>query len=81
MAVVSICSRSTCSKICQPPQTAMTKMFWLGLGIVIAGVAPLLAVATFSHDPHPNPIGPCLLAFVTFWPGIILMVAGFFRSR
>jgi hypothetical protein len=58
----------------------LTRMFWFGLALLIAGAGPLLAVIIFSRDPNPNPIGPGLLAFVTFWPAIILMKIGWARS-
>jgi hypothetical protein len=32
-------------------------------------------------DPNPNPIGPGLLAFLTFWPGVICLVIGMARVR
>ena len=53
--------------------------------MVILGSAPLLTIIFLSKiglwpDPNPNPIGPGLLVFVTFWPGVILMAAGIFRS-
>jgi len=31
-------------------------------------------------DPNPNPIGPGLLAFFTFWPAVILIVWGLVAS-
>jgi hypothetical protein len=58
----------------------MTKMFWIGLAILLISVVPLLAVLIFSHDPHPNPVGPGLLAGILFWPGIILTIIGYLRS-
>jgi len=58
----------------------LTRMFWFGLALLIVGTGPLLAVIGFSRDPNPNPIGPGLLAFVTFWPSVILMVVGWRRS-
>jgi len=32
-------------------------------------------------DPNPNPIGPGLLFFVTFWPALICLVVGVVRVR
>jgi hypothetical protein len=55
-------------------------MFWIGLAILLISVVPLLAVLIFSQDPHPNPIGPGLLAGILFWPGIILTIVGYLRS-
>jgi hypothetical protein len=55
-------------------------MFWAGLTLLAIGIMPLLAVILFSRDPNPNPIGFGLLAFVTFWPAIIMIVVGWGRS-
>jgi hypothetical protein len=61
------------------------RIFRIGAAVVILGSAPLLIIIFLSKiglwpDPHPNPVGPGLLVFVTFWPGVILMAAGIFRS-
>ncbi len=61
------------------------KLFWIGAAVVIIGGAPLMTILLLAKlglwaDPHPNPVGPGLLVFVTFWPGVILMAAGIFRS-
>ena len=58
----------------------LTKMFRFGLALLIAGSAPLLAVIALSRDPNPNPIGWGLLAFVNFWPSVVLIVVGWRRS-
>jgi hypothetical protein len=59
----------------------LTKMFWFGVALLVVGTGPLLAVILFSSDPNPNPIGPGLLAFVTFWPSVALIVVGWRRSH
>ena len=43
--------------------------------------APLIGIVALAKiglwpDPDPNPIGPGLLTFVTFWPGVLLMTIG-----
>ena len=58
----------------------------VGLGLLIVGAAPLLfsiaaAALGLWPDPNPNPIGPGLLFFVTFWPTIICIVVGVIRVR
>lgn len=58
----------------------MSKLVWIGLALLIFGSAPLLAVLAFSSDPSPNPVGSGLLAFVTFWPAVILIMVGWQRS-
>jgi len=59
----------------------LPKMFWIGLALVVFGSGPLLAIGAaarlgLTSDPNPNPIGPGLLAMLTFWPGIILTAIG-----
>ena len=61
------------------------RIFRIGAAVVILGSAPLLIIIFLSKiglwpDSHPNPMGPGILVFVTFWPGVILMAAGIFRS-
>jgi hypothetical protein len=53
----------------------------LGLGLLVLGSGPLCAITLLAvlglwPDPDPNPIGPGLLAFFTFWPGIISLGVG-----
>jgi len=61
------------------------RVFRIGAAVVILGSAPLLSILLLSKiglwpDPNPNPIGPGILVFVTFWPGVILMATGILRS-
>ncbi len=61
-------------------------MVRVGLGLLIVGSAPLLAIIVAAElglwpDPNPNPIGPGLLFFVTFWPAVICLVVGVGRVR
>ena len=56
----------------------------IGLGLVVFGWGPLwvivlLAGAGLWPDPNPNPIGPGLLFFVTFWPALICLALGGFQ--
>jgi hypothetical protein len=53
----------------------------IGFWLFVLGSCPLLAIIVLASiglwpDPNPNPIGPGLLAFFTFWPSIICMVIG-----
>jgi hypothetical protein len=43
------------------------------LAILLAARLGLLA------DPDPNPIGPGLLAAISFWPGMVMVVVGWLR--
>ena len=63
-----------------------SRLVKIGLGLLIFGTGPLVLIvvaATFGlwPDPNPNPIGPGLLSFLTFWPAIICIVIGVIRVR
>jgi hypothetical protein len=57
---------------------------WLvraGLILFVVGFGPLLGVIAaaklgLTHDPNPNPIGPGLLAFVSFYPSVGMILCG-----
>jgi len=58
----------------------------LGLGLLVFGSGPLLLIIAAAEigllrDPNPNPIGPGMLAFLTFWPGVICLLIGLARVR
>ncbi|MGB6350766.1 MAG: hypothetical protein WBG10_12140 [Pseudolabrys sp.] len=68
-----------------PPRFKLTRLFWIGLAVLILGTGPLLAIIAAAalgllSDPNPNPIGPGLLAFFTFWPAVIMIVCGLIAS-
>jgi len=68
-----------------PPRFKLTRLFWAGLALLVLGTGPLLAIVLavelgLLSDPNPNPIGPGLLAFFTFWPAVILIVWGLVAS-
>lgn len=57
------------------------RLFKFGFWMFVIGSGPLLAIIVLAGiglwpDPNPNPIGPGLLAFFTFWPSIICMIIG-----
>ena len=73
-----------------PPQFHLTRWFWVGVATFVVGSGPLLVILLLASlgvtkDPNPNPIGPGIMAFLTFWPsvGVILWQVGisFFRYR
>ena len=52
----------------------------------VVGASPLLfiiiaAAVGLWPDPNPNPVGPGLLFFFTFWPAVICIVIGVIRVR
>lgn len=56
-----------------------------GIAMFVLGVGPLLFIIALSalglsSDPNPNPVGPGILAFLTFWPSLILIVLGVVKA-
>ncbi len=63
----------------------LPKLFWIGLGLLVVGSGPLLTIIVaadlgLTRDPNPNPIGFGLLAGLTFWPAVIMIVIGLFKT-
>lgn len=57
-----------------------------GLALLLLGSGPLFfiiiaAAVGLWPDPNPNPIGPGLLCFFTFWPSLALLAVGALRVR
>ena len=57
-----------------------------GLVLLVVGTGPLVLILVaagfgLTRDPNPNPIGPGLLAFLTFWPSIFMIGLGAARQR
>jgi hypothetical protein len=64
----------------------MPRIFWIGVATLALGTGPLLVIILLAalhltKDPNPNPIGPGLLAFLTFWPGVAMTIIGLVKSR
>ena len=58
----------------------------VGLALLFVGAGPLLFIIVAAAiglwpDPNPNPIGPGLLFFFTFWPAVICIIIGVVRVR
>ena len=57
-------------------------ILYIGLAILILGVGPFLACALLFRigivGPDFNPMGLALLAYVSFWPGVVLTTLGIF---
>jgi hypothetical protein len=53
----------------------------VGLGLLVFGSGPLMAIIVLASlgvlaDPNPNPVGPGILAALTFLPGLICLIIG-----
>ena len=64
------------------------RSWWVrvGLGLLVVGAAPLFFIIVAAAvglwpDPNPNPIGPGLLFFFTFWPAVLCLLIGVVRVR
>ncbi len=62
------------------------RWFRVGFWLAVLGWSPLLAIVLLAAvglwpDPNPNPIGPGLLFFFSFWPAVALMGLGAFQVR
>jgi hypothetical protein len=68
------------SKGSSPRKFRVSTLVWVGLAMIVVGTAPLLLVLWLSKDPNPNPVGPGILSFLTFWPGLGLVISGIMRS-
>ena len=56
----------------------------VGFWLLVVGAAPLFGIILLAEvgiwpDPNPNPIGPGLLFFFTFWPAMICLGIGMFQ--
>lgn len=60
-------------------------LFWIGLAVLVVGSVPLFGFIVADSmgllaDPEPNPVGPGLIFFVSFWAGLIAMAIGLVRA-
>lgn len=58
----------------------------IGFWLLVIGAGPLFGIILLAElgiwpDPNPNPIGPGLLFFFTFWPAVICLALGVFQVR
>ncbi len=57
----------------------------VGTALFVLGSCPLFTIILLAEiglwpDPNPNPIGPGLLFFFTFWPSMICLAIGVFQA-
>lgn len=60
------------------------RLFKFGFWLFVIGAGPLFSIILLAGislwpDPDPNPVGPGLLFFFTFWPAVICMGIGAFQ--
>jgi len=58
-----------------------SKLVKVGTVLFVVGSGPLLLIIAaadlgLTKDPNPNPVGFGILAGLTFWPSIIMIIAG-----
>ena len=65
---------------------AYLRSWWVRIGVamLVLGSGPLLFIIVAAAiglwpDPNPNPIGPGLLFFFTFWPAVVCILIGVIR--
>ena len=63
-----------------------SKLVKAGLIVLVLGTGPLLFIIVAAAiglwpDPNPNPVGPGMLAALSFWPGIVCLLIGIFKVR
>jgi hypothetical protein len=63
----------------------LSRVFWFGLALFVIGTGPLLMVILLSAlgllaDPNPNPVGLGILAAITFWPSVLMMLVSYARA-
>jgi hypothetical protein len=57
-----------------------------GVVLFVLGSGPLLLIIAAAAiglwpDPNPNPVGPGMLAALTFWPAVICIGVGVVRVK
>ena len=67
------------------PKFRLSRVFWIGSILFVLGSGPLLTVIVLASlgmtkDPNPNPVGFGLMAFLTFWPSVIMVIVGVVQS-
>jgi hypothetical protein len=63
-----------------------SRLVRVGLILLLLGSGPLLLIIIAAAvglwpDPNPNPIGPGILAGLTFWPALICVGIGVVRVK
>jgi hypothetical protein len=67
------------------PKFRLSRLFWFGVILLVLGSGPLLTVILLASlrltkDPNPNPVAFGIIAALTFWPSLILLVVGAVQS-
>jgi hypothetical protein len=67
-------------------QYLANRWFKIGFWLAVVGWGPLLGIMLLAAvglwpDPNPNPVGPGLLFFLTFWPAVICVGIGLWQVK
>ena len=58
----------------------MNKILKIGIIMLLIGSGPLILIILASKigigDPNPNPVGFGIMAMLTFWPSLALIIIG-----
>lgn len=68
-----------------PTRRRSSKLFWIGLNLLLFGSGPLITICIaaslgLTADPNPHATLPSLLALLTFWPAVGLIISGIISS-
>jgi hypothetical protein len=68
-------------EIVTPAPRRCSRLLLAGIATLLIGSGPLLAIifagaVGLINDPNPNPVGPGILAGLTFWPGVMMTIGG-----
>lgn len=80
-----IAPRRGFAKLTAAMRSKFPKIFWWGVGLFVVGSGPLLAIIMaaelgLTRDPNPNPVGFGMLAGLTFWPAVIMIIVGLVKK-
>ena len=71
---------------CKPIRFRDSRLIKAGVVLLVIGSGPLLLIIAaaklgLTHDPDPNPVFFGILAGLTIWPAIIMIVVGIITIR
>jgi hypothetical protein len=69
-----------------PKRYRDSKLVRIGAAILLIGSGPLLTIILaaklgLTRDPNPNPVAFGILAGLTLWPAVIILLIGILKVR